>query len=110
LQPSDESTASVGTGLSLFPIGEMKLLVSTFAPVGGEEIAYAGSPAGNGFFQNRLHRLIQLRPRRLTNPRCRSVRMKPDPKQNLVRIDIADPGDHLLVHQERLESAASFPQ
>jgi hypothetical protein len=31
-------------------------------------------------------------------------------KENLIRVDISDPSDNLLMHQERFEPATSFLQ
>ena len=39
-----------------------------------------------------------------------NMRVQTGPKENLIRVDIPDPGDDLLMHQKRFEPATSLLQ
>jgi hypothetical protein len=38
------------------------------------------------------------------------MRVQTGPKENFIRVDIPDPGDNLLMHQERFEPPTSLLQ
>jgi hypothetical protein len=60
--------------------------------------------------ENLAHDLIEL-----FNPAHRqsaslNMWVQTGSKENLIRVDISDPSDNLLMHQERFEPATSFLQ
>ena len=95
----------VGTGLTFFTIDKMALFVVTCA-VWSKEILDAGATTGNRLAQHRLHRFIKFTDRCLTQPIHFTVWMELGAKEDFVRVNIPNPRDHLLMHQQRLQPAA----
>lgn len=57
--------------------------------------------------ENRTHDLVELFKLTHRQPTDLSMWVQTGSKENLIRVDIADPGDDLLMHQERFEPATS---
>jgi len=100
LETANDPAATVGAELTFFAIHKMTVFVLTFHTVRREEIFDAGSATGNRLTQHRLYRVIESgyrSPAKLTHF---PVRMESGTKENFVRVNIPNPGNHLLVHQQ----------
>jgi hypothetical protein len=84
----------------------MVVLVAAFRPIWCEEIPDTGSATGDRGLKDRLHRVIQLVPCGLTEATDLSIRVQSGTKQNLVRVDIPDARNDLLMHQQGFEAPA----
>ena len=82
----------------------MSLLVLPCGPVRGDEIPDAGSSVPDGGGQDRSHRIVE--PPDGPGPQTigRPMGMQTSPVQDLVRIDVPDAGDPLLMHQQRFDT------
>src|SRR4029077_9224329 len=91
---------------TFFAIDEMAALVSPFCAVRCVEILDARPATGNRLVQYRLDRGIERVYRRPAQATHLKGRMQPGAKDNFVRVNIPNPCDHLLMHQERLEASS----
>lgn len=110
MQSLDTSAAAVRARLAFLSVYKMPLLVLPFCSIRGKEIPHAGTPIPDSLFQHFPHRSVQSLGGRPAQPVGGSIRMKAGTKQDFVRIDVADAGNHLLVHQKRLEPPAASAQ
>lgn len=109
-QSPDTSAAAVRARLAFLPVHKMSLLVPSLCSIRGKEIPHAGAPISDSLFQHFPHGSIQPLGGRPAQPVGRSIGVKAGTKQDFVRIDVADAGNHLLVHQKRLEPPAASVQ
>ncbi len=84
--------------MSLFPIDKVLELVLSLRPVGGEEVSDARSTGSNRGPKYHLHLLIQLEPCGVADVTRIPIRMQPSAKENLVCVDVPNPGNDLLMH------------
>lgn len=90
--------------MSCFSIRKVVTLVLAFTSIRGEEVADTRTSMSNRLPQYHLDRVIELYLRRFTNAAHLSPRMELGSKENLVRVDIPDAGNDLLMHQQRLKT------
>jgi len=105
LEAPNHTAATVWTGLPFLPIHEVVVLVATFSSIGCEKVPDTRSATGNRGLKNRLHRVVYLKSRGLTQVTDVPIRMQPGAKQYLVGIDIPDTCNDLLTHEQGLESS-----
>src|SRR5207249_10661171 len=85
----------------------MPPLISAAAPVRGYEIPDAGATRAEGLGQHRPHSLVEPPDGPITQPAGSPIRMQAGAVQDFVRVDVADPGNHLLMTQQGLHSASA---
>lgn len=100
METANDPAATVGAELTFFAINKMTVFVLTFRTVRGKEIFDAGSATGNRLTQHRLHGVIESGYRRPAQLTHFTVRMESGTKENFVRVNIPNPGNHLLMHQQ----------
>lgn len=110
MKPPYHPATVVGAGFAFLPIDQVVVLVAAFGPIWCEEIPDTGSATGDRRLQDRLHRVIELESRGLTEATDFSIRVQSSAKQNLVRIDIPDARNDLLMHQQGFEAPATALQ
>lgn len=95
--------------LTLFAIHEMVLLVTTFGAVRRKEISDARPAAVDGVQEHLSHRVVQeidhLPPHATRDP----MWMQAGSEQNFVGVNVPDPGDRLLLHQQRFQTSPARP-
>jgi len=107
-KPANPRAASGRAGLPGLVIHQMPLLISPSAPVRRHEIPDAGATRTDGLGQHRPHRLVEPPDGPITQPAGSPIRMQASAIQNFVRVDVADPGNHLLMHQQGLHTASAI--
>jgi hypothetical protein len=103
LETANDPAATVGAELTFFAIHKMTVFVLTFRAVRRKEIFDTGSATGNCLTQHRLYRVIESDDRAPTQSIHFTVRMESGTKENFVRVNIPNPGNHLLMHQQWLQ-------
>ncbi len=88
----------VWTGLAFLPIHKMMVLVAAFGPIGCEEVSDTRPATGNRSPEDRLHRVIELQSRGPAEVTDVPIRMQTGSKENLIRIDIPDSRNDILMH------------
>src|SRR5438034_6974804 len=83
----------------------MAAFVSAFCAIRCIEILDAGSATGNRLSKHRLHGAMERDNRSSAQPIHLTVRMEPGTKENFVRVNIPNPCDHLLMHQQGLQAS-----
>ena len=104
METANDPAATVGAELTFFAINKMTVFVLTFRTVRRKEIFDAGSATGNRLTQHRLHGVIESDYRAPTQTTHFTVRMESGTKENFVRVNIPNPGNHLLMHQQWFQS------
>src|SRR5688572_720109 len=96
----NRSAAAIRTELTFFAIDKMAPLVSTFCAIRCIEVLDARSPQGNCLVQHHLHRVVERAYCRPAQPTHITVRMESGVKENFVRVNVPNPCNHLLMHQQ----------
>lgn len=103
MQPSNDSSTVVWTGLPFFPINPMLVFVLSLGSIGSKKIADARPSCKNRLFKNLPRDLVE------TFDLCHrqavdlSIWVVSGPEKNLIRVNVPDPRNDLLVHEERLQ-------
>jgi hypothetical protein len=110
MKTSDHPATVIGTRLVGFSIYQMPPLVLPLCSIRGEEIPDARPATSDRFMEDLTHGVVEA-----FNPAHRksadlNMRVQTGPKENFIRVDIPDPGDNLLMHQERFEPPTSLLQ
>lgn len=95
--------AAIGAGGAFFVVHEMTMLKFPLASIGREEIPDTRAATGYRFLKHvacHTEKLLDLGDGEATGS---GVGMEAGAKQNLIGIDVPDPCDHLLMHEEGLE-------
>ncbi len=97
LEAPDVSAAARPTRLAGPIVHEVTLPVHTLGPIRREEVTHSGPSLDNCLCEYRAHRVVQASDRPGLQPIGFPVRVQPCPIEDLIGIDVADPGNHLLV-------------
>src|SRR6266508_6584614 len=103
LQSPDRLAALGRTGLSGFIVDAVLFPVVPLGPVRRQKIPDAGAAGLDRFREDLLHAVIQPFDRGKLQPARRPIGMEPGAVQDFIRIDVTDPGERLLVHEQRLQ-------
>src|SRR5262245_32237203 len=98
--------AAAPAGLALPPVDAMVVLVAALVAVRAHEVADGRAPRPGPVLEHTPHRRregVALGPR---DSGGAARRTDPRQEQRLVRVDVADAGDHRLVEEDRLDGRA----
>ena len=85
----------------------MSPLIPAFSAIRRQKIPDARAAITNGVQQDLLHRVIEPPDCLGLQPAGHSIGMKSGAIQDFIRIDVADPGNDLLMHEQGFEAAAA---
>ena len=100
---ANDAAALIRTGLAFFPIHAMVPFEMSLGPVRRKKVPHARPSTSNGLPQHRLGDFIKLINPAGTEAADQLIRVQPGAKQNLIGVDIANPGYGLLVHEQWFE-------
>lgn len=103
MHPSNDSSTVVWTGLPLFPIDPMLMFVLSLGSIGSKKIADARPSCENRLFKNLSRDLVETFDLWHGQAIDLSIWVVSGPKENLVRVNVPDPGNNLLMHEERFQ-------